>query len=233
MSFARCTTKMFLGLLGAFFLASAIAAFVISGYVLVTYNHYDTFTSAQYALIPAVLFTFVGIIFLVTGFIGCWNMCHESKCLLFSFFLALLLILAMLVTSVSLSFAYKSQIDALIVNSSMDALYKYGDENRETAQVDFMQMQMQCCGFKNYTDWPLTPWSQRHPGSVPQSCCKRGAPACFGWMNETSTLNLDGCYPKWKALLLGNVKRIAVGSLVFTLILVYPPEELMLQCIML
>uniref|UniRef100_A0A5S6QEV0 Tetraspanin n=1 Tax=Trichuris muris TaxID=70415 RepID=A0A5S6QEV0_TRIMR len=219
MSFGRCTSKMCLGVLGALFLATAIGAFVVSGYVLVTYKHYDSFTTAQYALIPATFFTFVGVVFLITGFIGCWSMCNENKCLLFSFFLALLLILTLLITSVTLSFTYKSQINELIVNSSMDALYKYGPlDGRETIQVDFMQTQMQCCGFTNYTDWVSTPWGHQHPDEVPKSCCKSGI-VCTGSMSNITTINVRGCYPKWKELLTSNIKQIAVGSLSLTLIL--------------
>ncbi|KRY82053.1 Tetraspanin-3, partial [Trichinella pseudospiralis] len=224
MGFGRCSSKMVLGLVGLSLWVAAISLFFISGYALVTYKHYDSFTTAQYALAPAIFLSFIGIVFFLTGLLGCCSVCSDSKCLVFSFFTSLALLMIMLITAVSLTVTYRSDIDAMIVNTTQEALKRYGEEKAaETSQIDLLQSQMQCCGFNNYTDWRKTPWGEKpeNEDRVPKSCCKPEANDCVG--NIKSQLNLineQGCYAIWQEMLKSNIKRIAVGGVVFLLALV-------------
>merc|ERR1719219_2030214 len=104
-------------------------------------------TSAIYVLIA------VGGVVFLTGFLGCCGAVKESKCLLMSFFLIVLIIFIVEITGVILMYVYYPKIKPEIIKvmTSDDSF-------------DIIQKEGKCCGFDGPDDY------KTNNKTVPASC---------------------------------------------------------------
>lgn len=172
----RITSKMVMALIGLVFWGAAAALMFAGGYVFKTYGHYEHITEAKYTLVPAIIAMAVGLGMFIMGVLSCCGACQTNRCLLATLFGLLLVILALLITAGVLGYVYKDMLKNTFHGKVDEALQNYSDDNTELRnEVDYMQIELKCCGGYNYTDWIDTPWYAKH-NAVPPSCCIQ--PSC-------------------------------------------------------
>lgn len=110
----------------------------------------------------------VGAVIFVTGFLGCCGAIRESKCLLNTFFVIVLVLFIVELAGIILAFVNESKLEEAAINSM--ALYNDNDVIRDG--WDTLQNSMNCCGYNNAGDWALV--SLTSGITVPSSCTMLG-----------------------------------------------------------
>ncbi|VDN97133.1 unnamed protein product [Rodentolepis nana] len=115
-----------------------------------------------------------------TGFIGSLR---ENQCLLKFYYISLAILFVCETIIGVFFFIYResamSRIEEVIKKTFISQYREVGFED-STKFVDFIQVELQCCGAKSYNDWTenryfscnSTNYSSKACG-VPYSCCKR------------------------------------------------------------
>lgn len=223
----KCTTRTLLGVLGIAFWVVAVFLWMVAGFVIVDYRHYDEFVSSHYTLIPAVILVVVGIVFFFGGLLGCCAVIRDNKCSLCMFGTLLLTILILLLTAGTVAYVYRGQVEGTIHNKTMEVVKEKYEVNQTSLvkQVDWLQQTLQCCGADNYKDWETSHWSRAYPGVsgiVPISCCKNesscGITAAGYAKADEKYVFTNGCYNKFADAIKGNLKL--VGGCAVTLIVI-------------
>jgi len=91
----------------------------------------------------------VGGVIFVTGFLGCCGAMKESKCLLNTFFLVVLILFLVELAAIILAFVNNSKLDEVVLNS----MEQYSHNDIIKNGWDTLQSGMNCCGYNNAADW--------------------------------------------------------------------------------
>ncbi|XP_037069099.1 CD63 antigen-like isoform X1 [Pollicipes pollicipes] len=153
--------------------------FVISGIALVAmgavikgyYDKYLDFLSDDVFSVPVLLIV-VGVIIFFVAFMGCCGAIRESYCMTMTFAVLLALIFILELAAGIAAYLLRDEI-ADTLNKNMNAtMQNYGkpDHSGVTKTWDGMQMEFDCCGAANYTDWATTEFGAGR--AVPTSCCR-------------------------------------------------------------
>uniref|UniRef100_A0A672YVM5 Tetraspanin n=1 Tax=Sphaeramia orbicularis TaxID=375764 RepID=A0A672YVM5_9TELE len=149
-----------------------------------------------------------GGITMVTGFLGCLGALKEQRCLLFMFFVILLLLVLTEVALALVLHIFHDKLDSKAQDELKEGMKIYNSEPGLKKSWD----NFKCCGVTNKTDW-----YEVLNGTLPSSCCSVGADPCVdGWS--------EPCYQKARQWLLDNIPSV----LVFDLSLLFFPQILAL-----
>ncbi|XP_074505520.1 tetraspanin-6 [Sebastes fasciatus] len=177
----------------------------------------DESTNAPYVLIGT------GAIIVIFGLFGCFATCRGSPWMLklYAMFLTLVF-LAELVAGVS-GFIFRHEIKAKIGVAYKNAVKTYNSTDSRGAAVNYIQMNLHCCGVNNYTDWAETDYFKEH--GIPVSCCKdntKCSPETLKDLDKASTEVFPvGCFTKVTTTMesnLGIIAGISFGIAFFQLI---------------
>ncbi|XP_071055358.1 CD82 antigen isoform X2 [Onthophagus taurus] len=157
---------------------------------------------ASYILIVAGAFMFL------VSFLGYCGALRESRCLLTTYGICLLLILILEITAGGLAAAYRGKAEIETRNFLKTTIKKYSIEkytaaseesNAITLMWNHFQAQLKCCGVDNYKDFNTTNSDKK----IPISCCvlegdkslfKPMDPSCTSNPTESNSYFLKGCY---------------------------------------
>ncbi|KAM9318932.1 CD82 antigen-like [Pholidichthys leucotaenia] len=96
----------------------------------------------------------VGAFSMLMGFLGCLGAIYEVRCLLGLYFACLLLILAAQIAAGALLYFQKDVVHNEMSKIVKKVLDNYPGNNSSTEQAwDFIQKNMECCGWNNRMDW--------------------------------------------------------------------------------
>ena len=133
---------------------------------------------------PAAIMLTVGVIVFIVSFCGALGALRENKCLLRFFYACVLLIIVLQVSLGLAAYFAKKSITRKIDDVFKEAILKYQDDPDLQSLIDYMQIELECCGSTKPEDWSNNPYfncsevyknSQKDIGSfcsVPHSCCK-------------------------------------------------------------
>jgi len=110
----------------------------------------------------------VGAVIFVTGFLGCCGAIRESKCLLNTFFIVVLVLFIVELAGIILAFVNESKLEEAAINS----MKLYNDNEVIRDGWDTLQNSMNCCGYNNVGDWGLVTLTSGL--TVPSSCTMLG-----------------------------------------------------------
>ncbi|XP_046693373.1 tetraspanin 34 isoform X2 [Silurus meridionalis] len=171
---------------GALFLAGAailgvgIWATVDSSSMLGVLSHIDNAPPelAQLANVGYLLIA-VGAILAIMGFLGCCGAITENKCMLLTFFIIVLLIFIAEVAGAIVVLVFKPLAEEALsgLNKNfVEAIKKeYGENNDFTSVLNNTMIQLDCCGYNNYTDFEGSPF-QTSFNLFPETCCDEITP---------------------------------------------------------
>ncbi|KAL6114056.1 uncharacterized protein ACO6RY_04923 [Pungitius sinensis] len=212
--FTSKTVLLFLSLV--FWVAGAALAYV-GAYVIRSYDSFDSFIQDKYTLVPAAIIIGISVVMFIFGLVGCCATLRESKVGLSFFFLIIMGMFAAEVAALVFGFIYQGKIKADLERSMNDVFVKYDGQGAETDAVDYLQVQLQCCGVMNYTSWSNTTWFSSHNNTVPASCCKNST-VCTRRLDQPDQLNTQGCEVKLERLLQGVLGYAMLVILGFAII---------------
>lgn len=100
----------------------------------------------------------VGALSMLMGFLGCLGAIYEIRCLLGLYFTCLLLILIAQVAAGVLMYFQKDLLNNEMSKIVTKVLNNYPGKNSTTEQAwDFIQKNMECCGWSGREDWQGNP----------------------------------------------------------------------------
>ncbi|XP_054842728.1 tetraspanin-36-like [Eublepharis macularius] len=192
------TSKSVLLAISLIFWAAGAGLAYVGSYVLNTYKTYDPIFKDQYVLLPAVIIICVAVVMFVIGLIGCCSTLRESRIGLGVFLFIILLIFIAEVSVFALGFVYRAKVKSDFREPLQQIFKKYDGKNSESHAIDYLQVELQCCGISNYTDWIGSTWyNSTGNHSIPVSCCKEEfSKNCTGQLSELQYLNTAGCANK-------------------------------------
>ncbi|XP_058121233.1 tetraspanin-18 [Anopheles ziemanni] len=150
----------------------------------------------------AYLLIAIGSVMFFLSFLGYCGAIRESRCLLTTYGLFLLLILVAEVTAFGLAAAYKDRARTETKNYLQTTISKYytsNDYNKTDAVTlmwNFMMTELECCGVDDYRDFELSEkWNAtKGEHKIPEACCKQPAEGnCPSQRTKTNHFE-KGCY---------------------------------------
>ncbi|XP_070683629.1 tetraspanin 34a [Pempheris klunzingeri] len=160
----------------------------------------------------------VGAVLLVIGFLGCCGAVRESRCMLLTFFIIVLIIFLVEVAGAVVLLVFQGLADQLLLGLE-DEVRKsikneYGNNGSLTSLWDATMEEFQCCGYRNYSDFNGSPFFYTHGGNVyPPTCCNATTTdgICLKKAAELSVM--PGCFDKLLQLIEENAVIIAAVAL--------------------
>ncbi|KAJ8024195.1 Tetraspanin-11 [Holothuria leucospilota] len=185
-------------------------------------NEFLDLFSEDTLIIVAGMMVGIGCFAFLVGFCGCWGALRENSCLLYMYFVFLLLIVAGEFVAGVLALVYEDEIEQSMRTGMNETIATtYGYKTAATDAVDEVQEQFECCGANNYMDYQYSAYMIDQGTAIPASCCKTGSTCTAGSPGEPNSLDnvwTDGCvdasidYIESNYLIVGGV---CLGLLVF------------------
>lgn len=104
---------------------------------------------------PMLLFVFLGLLISVLCSMGCLGIMRENYCLLRTFSIALILLVAAQILVAILAYSLEGRITELLQSAMMTAITRYQDDLDLRFITDEIQTRLQCCGVDSYRDWGM------------------------------------------------------------------------------
>ncbi|XP_028270995.1 leukocyte surface antigen CD53 isoform X2 [Parambassis ranga] len=147
-----------------------------------------------------------GIVITCVSFLGFLGALKENRCLLLTFFLLLFLLMLVELAAACLLLVYEREIAELVRKDLDEGLIKAKGNTGNTTTLksdwDLLQIQLDCCGVNNQTDWGK---------SIPLSCCK--STNC-----NPPGIREKGCLVKLKTLFEDNFLTTGISVIVLCII---------------
>jgi len=210
--------KFFMVLANIVFAVAGIAIIATGAYTQIEAKDYLNFVGSSYVNTPIFMMILGGVILLISIF-GCLGACKESKCLIYTYGVILVIIVIAQFGAGIAAYVAKGDIDTAINTNMQKGMQNYNIAGHEGVKQtwDLVQMGYKCCGVNNASDWEDGGFEQ---GEAPDSCCKDGNTENCG-ISHKAEFFPDGCYNKFKEDFVGNigiVGGVALGIAVFELI---------------
>ncbi|XP_034044001.1 tetraspanin 34 [Thalassophryne amazonica] len=216
-SFLKCMMFVFNGcifLAGAVILGVGVWAKVDSDSLLGLMEDVET-ASVDFSQVIYVSYVLIGLgaFLLFIGFLGCCGAIKESRCMLLTFFVLVLLIFLAEVAIGVVLIVFQSVANE-IFNSLEDEVQKvirkdYGKVEGFTSLWNNTMAELKCCGYKNYSDFTGSPFNRDNGQIYPAPCCNETITVGVCDENAAELSNVDGCFSKLLQLIEDNVSIIA------------------------
>ncbi|XP_076847919.1 tetraspanin-1-like [Brachyhypopomus gauderio] len=162
-------------LAGAAILAVGIWVTVDSSSMLGVLSHIEDAPPelAQLANVGYLLIA-IGAVLALMGFLGCCGAVTESKCMLLTFFIIVLIIFIAEVAGAIVVLVFQPLAKELLMTVNekfVESIRKdYGRDEGFTKLMNETMTQLKCCGYNNYTDFTGSPFETRN-NTYPETCC--------------------------------------------------------------
>ncbi|XP_062866606.1 tetraspanin 34a isoform X2 [Trichomycterus rosablanca] len=136
----------------------------------------------------------VGSILALMGFLGCCGAVTESKCMLLTFFIIVLIIFIAEVAGAIVVLVFKPLADELLTSLNQKFVENiksdYGQDDSFTTVLNNTMIQLKCCGYNNYTDFDGSPFVESTK-NYPPTCCGKTS-LCDS--AEAEAKDVQGCF---------------------------------------
>ncbi|KAH7953858.1 hypothetical protein HPB49_013114 [Dermacentor silvarum] len=181
----------------------------------VAYGGYSTLLPTHRVLSADGLCLSAGAITFLVAFLGCCGAWFQSRCMLATYFVLVILIFLLEFAAGTLGFIYRRHIgQSLMEELKVGIEHKY-DPNSDNGLAelwDQIHTKFECCGVHSYRDWHrISAWPNEE--WVPQSCCLEefvNGTVCATSKNPR-LIHEGGCYRK---LHLWIMKRLYIVGIV-------------------
>ncbi|KAK8392816.1 hypothetical protein O3P69_014926 [Scylla paramamosain] len=193
------TVKYLVFIFNFIFFISGLLLIIVGGIAQGFFAANMDFFGEQYET-PAIGIIILGGIILVISFFGCCGAKRENVFML-RVFAGLMVLTLILEFAAAITVAVmRPNIEELVKMNMNKTMKKYGEpDNAVTEAWDNLQMNYDCCGTNNYTDWSTTAYGTNSSVmGVPDSCCKNQEPGCGHHIFEEDPpllkIYTTGCY---------------------------------------
>lgn len=211
--------KMCLLVISLVFWGAAAALCFISSWVFRTYHDFDHLTEATLTLVPASIVLGIALFMFLIGLLGCIAVCKESKILLSTYFCLILVVFLGEVVAGALGYSYRYEVEETLKNDLSKAMDDYNNSVVMSEQMDFVQLELHCCGITRASNWNTTSYYNSHNNSVPTSCCKDQANITLcSCRIGTKDIYEQGCLDALEHKFTTNLVYIASVTITFAVI---------------
>ncbi|XP_044303725.1 leukocyte antigen CD37 [Varanus komodoensis] len=219
-------TKYFLFIFNLLFFILGSLLFSFGLWILFDRNSFaSVLGSSYYALkVWSYIFCGVGILTMLMGFLGCLGSLKEVKCMLGFYFAFLLLLFLAQITIGILIYTQQKTLSTVVTDYANDIIENYGRKSPlsdHEESWDFLQEQLQCCGWSSYMDWNVNQAVRNASEKLYPCSCRNISQAIHPETNQTAgsengfcraagewPVNKDGCAESVKTWLANNVITI-------------------------
>uniref|UniRef100_A0A8C5R456 Tetraspanin n=1 Tax=Leptobrachium leishanense TaxID=445787 RepID=A0A8C5R456_9ANUR len=145
------------------------------------------------------VFSGVGILTMLLGFLGCLGSLKEIKCLLGFYFAFLLLLFAAQITIGVLAYTQRNYLKTSFGTGVENIIRNYGISRNETDMeetLDFAQQQMECCGWYTPLDWMKNQRISENSSVNLYPCSCRNSSGFIDYGNSSSNVSEVDVEPK-------------------------------------
>ena len=139
----------------------------------ISYDTYARILPSYHILSADNLAIIAGATTFVIAFCGCCGAWFQSKCLLTTYLVSIVLVMILEIGAGTLAFTFRRTFSETLKQELLDGIekrYLLNDSNGMKATWDQIQTRFDCCGVNNYTDWyKISAWPEEE--WVPDSCC--------------------------------------------------------------
>ncbi|KAM4677688.1 tetraspanin-16 [Discoglossus pictus] len=149
----------------------------------------------------------IGGFLMVMGFLGCCGAMKESKCMLMTFFIIILIIFIAEVAGAVVVLAFSS-VSKIFIDYLGNIAVKYlhedfGHDDELTTVWNATMKELKCCGFNGYTDFDNSTYYKINH-QYPPVCCSNISPCNKG----NITTEVKGCFGAFQHFLNQNGKLV-------------------------
>lgn len=177
----------------------------------------------QYSVISAdSLCLAAGIITFVLAFCGCCGAWFQSRCMLITYFILVVLVFTLQLVAGTLAFAFRGEVSATLIKELQDGIRRSFNETSDNAVAitwNHLQSQFHCCGVEGPNDWfKIAAWPQED--WVPHACCytKFTSEQDCGRTNEPDHWYQVGCYVQVKMWFIERLHVVGLIGMVFAFV---------------
>ncbi|KAI4877051.1 hypothetical protein NFI96_011308 [Prochilodus magdalenae] len=187
---------------GVIFLAGGVSVFVgifvelNSKYMRAVLDHIKDSPPAL-AQLPNVgyLLIALGAVLAIMGFLGCCGALSESKCMLLTFFITVLIVFLAEVAGASIILLFQPMaqklLDGIRGKASQSIKSQYGENEVLTTAWNQTMNLMKCCGYNDFNDFTGSPFF-KHTSQYPNNCCNGKTTGCT--KTAAATAHAMGCF---------------------------------------
>ncbi|KAH9383416.1 hypothetical protein HPB48_024658 [Haemaphysalis longicornis] len=139
----------------------------------VAYGGYSTLLPTHRVLSADGLCLTAGAVTFLVAFLGCCGAWFQSRCLLATYFVLVILIFLLEFAAGTLGFVYRRHIGQSLVEemkAGIELKYDPDGDNGLAELWDHIHTKFECCGVRSYRDWHrIAAWPEHE--WVPRSCC--------------------------------------------------------------
>jgi len=190
-----------------FFLAGL--GLIIAGAIVQTkFSTYFDFFGGSFSA-AAILLIIVGAVIFVIGFFGCCGAYKENYCMVMTFAVLLGVVFVLEIAAGIAAYVMRDKVHGIVEEHMMDSMQNYNATGHEgvTDAWNTMQIDFQCCGVQNYTNWRGAT-TGLGADSVPYSCCNRTQiqETCgMGQLDNPTQIHTNGCIDGFTAWVKENI----------------------------
>ncbi|KAM5170722.1 tetraspanin-16 isoform 1-T3 [Mantella aurantiaca] len=149
----------------------------------------------------------VGGFLIVMGFLGCYGAVKESRCMLMTFFIVILIIFIVEIAGAVVVLAFSSLskifIEYLGNKATKYLREEYGQNNELTTVWNTTMKEMKCCGFHGYEDFNDSTYYKNN-NEFPPICCADSSPC----QKPNISPQIKGCFIAFENFLSQNGKIV-------------------------
>jgi len=118
----------------------------------------------------AILLVIVGVVIFVIGFFGCCGAYKENYCMTMTFAVLLGIIFILEIAAGITAYTMRGNVKGFVKEALVKSMGDYGNDTKAgiTKSWDVAQIDFECCGVHNYTEWE----EKFGTNEVPDSCCR-------------------------------------------------------------
>ncbi|XP_054153087.1 tetraspanin-9-like [Oppia nitens] len=198
----------------------------------ISYETYARILPSYHILSADNLAIIVGCLTFFVAFCGCCGSWFQNKCLLTTYLVSIVVLMILEISVGTLSFAFRRQLTNTLREELLDGIrnkYVLNDTKGILETWDQIQVNFNCCGVNNYTDWySINAWPDKE--WVPNTCCIPTLPSNESiWYELEDNDNEDqcgkhpetditryrrhGCYYKIRHFVLNNLHVVGLTSI--------------------
>ncbi|XP_031418298.1 tetraspanin-1-like [Clupea harengus] len=155
----------------------------------------------------------LGVVLTLMGFLGCCGAAQESRCMLLTFFIIILIIFIAEVAGAIVLLVFQPLVDKLLTQVGgkvVKSIEKdYGNSDGLTTFWNTTMEELKCCGYYNYTDFEKSPFVNQI-SRYPIWCCKDDVDCTAA---AAARADIDGCFPKLVDLIEDNAAAVGAVAL--------------------
>lgn len=200
--------KFIIFIISFMFGLTAFLLLAVGSTISTIFDDFDIFMDDHF-FTPANLMIFISICLMLVAITGCIGAIKESTMLVNIFGALLFIVFSMELTAAVLAYLMHGQVSMMLVRTMNDAFMSYKENDYVASGIDFLQINLECCGIDSPDDWAQIFDQKENKTVVPDSCCEIMAPNA----NECFQFFQSGCLMRLNYIIEKSAMLIASGAL--------------------